>query len=130
MNRNYLLLLIAAMAYGQTIVPGRFIVEMEETAKGAPRAAMTTRDLGAEVIGQSRHAVVVRDGDESKLRRMPGVKAVYPVMEGIFLLDRALGRSRIPQVWNMAGGPTNGGRGVRIAIMDSGIEASHPGCAT
>ena len=130
MNRNYLLLLIAAMAYGQTIVPGRFIVEMEETGKSAPRAAITTRELGAEVIGQSRYAVVVRDGDENKLRRMPRVKAVYPVIEGIFLLDRALDRSRVPQVWNMAGGPTNGGRGVRIAIMDSGIEAGHPAFQT
>ncbi len=125
-----LLVLVASMAMGQTIVPGRFIVEMEETAKGTQRAAVTAREMGAEVIGQSAHAVIVRGGDASQLRQVPGVKAVYPVIQGIFLLDRALNRSRIPQVWNMAGGPANGGRGVRIAIMDSGIEASHPAFQT
>lgn len=123
-------LLLVSFASGQGIVPGRFIVEMEEPAKGTQRAALTARDMGAEVIGQSRHAVLVRDGDETRLRQVPGVKAVHPVIQGIFVLDRALERSRIPAAWNLAGGATNGGRGTRIAIMDSGIEATHPAFQT
>lgn len=124
------ILFLVSFASGQGIVPGRFIVEMEEPAKGTRRAAVTAREMGAEVIGQSEHAVVVRDADETKLRQVPGVKAVYPVIEGIFLLDRALDRSGIPAVWNMALGQANGGRGMRIAIMDSGIEATHPAFLT
>ncbi len=130
MNRFLIALLLISFATAQSIVPGRFIVELKESAKGTRRAAVTTREMGAEVIGQNEHAVVVRDGDETKLRQVPGVKAVYPVIEGIFLLDRALDRSGIPAVWNMSGGQANGGRGMKIAIMDSGIEASHPAFQT
>jgi subtilisin family serine protease len=128
--RYFFVTLVAWCAFGQGIVPGRFIVEMEEPAKGTKRAALSTRDMGAEVIGQSEHAVIVRDADETKLRQVPGVKAVYPVIEGIFLLDHALDRSHIPPVWNLSGGQANGGRGTRIAIMDSGIEATHPAFQT
>ncbi|MBY0503633.1 MAG: S8 family serine peptidase [Bryobacteraceae bacterium] len=121
--------LLTYSAVAQNIVPGRFIVEMEDAGKGS-RAALTSRELGAEVIGQSEHAIVVRDADETKLRQVPGVKAVHPVIEGIFLLDRALSRSNFPAAWNLSGGQANGGRGMKIAIMDSGIEASHPAFQT
>jgi len=129
MQRYLFAFLSTALLGAQTIVPGRFIVEMEEPAKGV-RAAITSRKMGAEVLAQSRHAVVVRDGDEAKLRQVVGVKNVYPVIEGIFLLDRALERSKIPAAWNLAGGQINGGRGMKIAIMDSGIEATHPAFQT
>lgn len=129
MMRLLLALSFVAFAAAQTIVPGRFIVEMEQPAKGT-RAASSSREMGAEVIAQSAHAVVVRDGDEAKLRQVPGVKAVYPVVEGIFLLDRELERSSFPAAWNLAGGQPSAGRGVRIAIMDSGIEATHPAFQT
>jgi minor extracellular serine protease Vpr len=129
-NKLAIGVLWASIAFAQGIVPGRFIVEMEETAKGTSRAAMTNREMGAEVVGQSAHAVVVRNGDETRLRKVPGVRAVHPVIEGIFLLDHALNRSRIPQAWNLSGGSANAGRGMRIAIMDSGIEANHPAFRT
>jgi len=125
MQRYLFGLLYTSLLSAQSIVPGRFIVEMEEPAKGV-RAAIASREMGAEVLAQSRYAVVVRDGDEAKLRQVAGVKAVYPVIEGIFLLDRALERSKIPATWNLAGGQINGGRGMKIAIMDSGVEATHP----
>ena len=129
MHRLLCALLLTSLAAAQTIVPGRFIVEMEQPAKGS-RAATSSREMGAEITAQSTHVVVVRDAEETKLRQVPGVKAVYPVIEGIFLLDRALDRSGIPAAWNLAGGQTNGGRGMKIAILDSGIEATHPAFQT
>ncbi len=129
MHRLLFALLLTSLAAAQTIVPGRFIVEMEQLAKGS-RAASSSLEMGAEITAQSTHVVVVRDADETKLRQLPGVKAVYPVIEGIFLLDRALQRSKIPAAWNLAGGQTNGGRGMKIAILDSGIEATHPAFQT
>ncbi len=126
----FVLVLASQFLCAQKIVPGRFIVEMEQPAKGGVRTAVSSRELGAAVVGQTAHAVFVRDGDEAKLRQAPGVKAVYPVIEGIFLLDHAVARSRIPQVWNLAGGQVKGGQGTRIAILDSGIEATHPAFQT
>ena len=63
---------------------------------------------------------------ENFLRSAPGVRKVYPVTIGHAALDRSLPLQKVPEAWLQIGGMNNAGAGVKIAIIDSGIDASHP----
>ncbi|MBM3788989.1 MAG: hypothetical protein FJW35_01410, partial [Acidobacteria bacterium] len=65
-------------------------------------------------------------GGYDAIRRLPGVKKVYPVRELVPHLDAAAGLHRAQGMWDPAGGDEQAGRGVRIGIIDSGIDIDHP----
>jgi minor extracellular serine protease Vpr len=73
------------------------------------------------------NALVVEGGDRASLAKLPGVKAVHPVIRYKVMLDRAVGLQRVPEAWSAIGGQGNAGAGVRIGIIDTGIDPSHPG---
>jgi subtilisin family serine protease len=60
------------------------------------------------------------------LRRIPGVAHVVqaPVLKPD--LDRALDLHNVAAAWNAAGGASNAGAGIKIGIIDSGIDQNHP----
>jgi len=60
------------------------------------------------------------------LRNHPLVKAVYPNRRRRLQLDDAPEIVGAPAVWQMAGGSATAGAGVRIGIVDSGINQNHP----
>lgn len=61
-----------------------------------------------------------------ELRALPGVRAVMPMRQRKLLLNRALDLANVPAAWAALGGTGRAGAGVRIAIVDSGIEHTHP----
>jgi minor extracellular serine protease Vpr len=64
----------------------------------------------------------------ARLVSMPGVKRLEPVVEGKALMDRALDIHKVREVWNtLPGGEDNAGAGIRVAIVDSGVDIRHPG---
>ena len=64
----------------------------------------------------------------ARLASIPGVKRVQPVLMAKAAMDRALGIHKIPEVWNMLpGGPDSAGAGMRLGIIDTGIDIRHPG---
>ena len=69
--------------------------------------------------------VQVSDQAAAQLSAVPGVKRVVPARRFDMLLDRAVALHKVVDAWNRIG-EGNAGAGVRIAILDSGIEASHP----
>jgi uncharacterized protein (TIGR03437 family) len=62
----------------------------------------------------------------AELRQMPGVRYVARVPRYHRSLDRAIQLLNVPAAWNLLGGTSNAGAGVKIAIIDTGIESTHP----
>ncbi len=60
------------------------------------------------------------------LASLPGVKRVHPVRMMHMVLDRAVLLHKVADVWNRIGVET-AGAGVKIAIIDSGIDSGHAG---
>lgn len=124
-------------------VPGRYLVELNAApAKStSQRAAMVLernelksaveklRGTFVPVAGTVLNAAVIEVPEESssRLSKLPGVKRIEPVLQGTWALNAALDRSRVPQAWALGPqGAAGAGRGIRIAILDSGIDATHP----
>ena len=68
--------------------------------------------------------VEIDDSKAADLASTPGVKRVWPVRTVRMLLDRAVMLHRVTDVWT-AMGADNAGAGVKVAIIDSGIEPEH-----
>ncbi len=62
----------------------------------------------------------------AELRAMPGVRGVVPMRRRTLKLDRAAELMNAPAAWSALGGVTNAGAGVKIAVIDTGIEHTHP----
>jgi minor extracellular serine protease Vpr len=73
------------------------------------------------------NALFVRIPDEqaAQLAALPGVRRVIPVRTFEMLLDRVVQVDKISDVWNEIG-KDRAGAGVKIAIIDSGIDNNHP----
>lgn len=126
---------------GAERIPGLFIVELaEEPGKTSAREAAIARDGvarrlaagGVEVLAATEHvlnSLIVNSAsdDPAVLAGMPGVKNVYPVYEVFLELDRARALHRAQEAWTQVGGIENAGKGVKIAIVDTGIQRDHPG---
>jgi subtilisin family serine protease len=69
-------------------------------------------------------AVVVPAADARRLSGIPGVARVYPSVRYRALLDRSPGLIGAPQLWSAANGGT--GNGLKIGIIDDGVDQSHP----
>ncbi len=62
----------------------------------------------------------------TELQGLPGVKAVVPVRIYKRKLNRATQLVNAPGAWSLSGGQDNAGKGVKIAILDTGIDQNHP----
>jgi subtilisin family serine protease len=70
--------------------------------------------------------VEVPDPSAAQLASVPGVKRMLPVRTFHMLLDQAVLLHKVVDAWNQIGSD-RAGLGVKIAIIDSGIDAGHPG---
>jgi subtilisin family serine protease len=69
-------------------------------------------------------AVVVPRGQVGRLAALPGVARVYQSVEYQPLLDQSVPLIKAPQLW----GPTRAtaGQGIKIGIIDDGVDQAHP----
>lgn len=100
------------------------------TAQAGVRAAVT--ELGYRITGADpllANVVFVQAPAEaaSSLRQIEGVAFVEKLLPLKRHLDRALELSNVPSAWSAVNGSQNAGAGVKIAILDSGIDHRHPG---
>ena len=133
-------------------VPGAYIIELQRAPVGrasrlargvardrqnaiaAEQSAFTraASQRGVRVAGSMRNvinAVLVRTESMTaeELFRLPGVSAVYrvPQMQHASV-DAPLQLNGVVDGWARAGGAGRAGAGVKIGILDSGIDPTHP----
>jgi minor extracellular serine protease Vpr len=89
------------------------------------------RGMGLRVTGSVRtllNAVFVQASPEQagKLRGLPGVSAVVRMRRFKLRLNAAANLINAPAAWNALGGISSAGAGIGIAILDTGIDNTHP----
>lgn len=149
MPKHLLLLLgLATLAWGERI-PGRYILELE--GDPAPVSAVRMRNSArlarvragqdavrkrlsarTRVLSQTENlssslAVEVPEQEAAALAHLPGVRHVYPARTVRLHMDRAVVLTKVLEAWPKVGGEERAGEGMKIAIVDSGIDIEHPG---
>lgn len=95
----------------------------------ALRSELASRNIqvtGSVVTLLNTVFVVAPKDRVPELERLPGVEAVVPLRRYRRNLNRAMQLMNAPAAWNVAGGVQNAGSGMKIAILDSGIDQTHP----
>ncbi|MBI4873850.1 MAG: S8 family serine peptidase [Acidobacteria bacterium] len=123
---------VAAQVESRKDLSKRAAVDAErriEAAQALVRQALAERKI--YVTGAARtlvNAVFVAVSEEraEELRSLPGVVRVERMLPLKRRLDRAVELAGAPGAWNTLGGIQNAGAGVKIAILDSGIDHTHP----
>ncbi|HEU0124585.1 MAG TPA: S8 family serine peptidase [Bryobacteraceae bacterium] len=127
------------------IVPDLYVLELTEpAAPSRTRGALGVRESQARV----RTAMAARMGRRAEVRSalevvmngfivraaatgaelaaLPGVARVWPVFQLQPELDRVVKTHNIDKAWAQIGGSERAGAGVRIGILDSGLDLNHP----
>jgi len=110
------------------------------TAATSHRARIQAEQRQARVLLQQNGASVLEgvdtvanalfvqttQADPEPWKNLPNVLRVTPVHTVEMLLDRAVVVNRITDAWAQIGGSGNAGLGVKIAILDSGVDITRP----
>ncbi|MCC6364875.1 MAG: S8 family serine peptidase [Bryobacterales bacterium] len=144
-----------SLSLSAEIVPGRYIVQLSEAPLSATDAkplrarSAAERQIRAAAIRQEHtalrsllasrnarvrgeadtvlNALFVEAADASQLRTLPGVVRVAPVRLFRAMLDHAIPLLKLPDAWEKVGGIKQAGLGVKIGIIDTGIDNFHAG---
>jgi minor extracellular serine protease Vpr len=100
-----------------------------ETKQRSLRRELQLR--GIQVTGAAStlsNAIFVVAGPErvAEIKSLPGVKGVVRLRRYHKDLNRATQLINAPAAWNILGGAQNSGAGVKIGILDSGIDQTNP----
>lgn len=109
-----------ARDYRQQIEVRQAEIKSELASRKVQVTGSVTNLLNAVFVAASKDRV-------NELKSIPGVKAVVPLRRRYPSLNRATQLLNAPAAWNALGGPQNAGKGIKIAILDSGIDQTHPG---
>ena len=71
-------------------------------------------------------SIEVSDGELAAIAALPGVKRVQLVKEYHALLDASVPLINAPALWDRLGGVGVAGQGMKIAILDTGIDITNP----
>jgi len=145
MLRWSLALCLATAAFAQDIVPGRYILELTgdpaivHQDRARRRGEIQTEQQSLERLLRTRratvrarvdtvaNALIVDAPDATGLASLPGVRRVEPVRRFKPLLLPQLENHQVPAAWEAIGGIEKAGAGIRIGILDSGLNTDHPG---
>lgn len=100
-----------------------------EARQQALRAALSERGftvLGATQVLLNAVYVAAPGASEEQLRSIPGVARVQRLRPVRRHMNRGLELVRARAAWPAVGGAQNAGAGVKIAILDTGIDHTHP----
>src|SRR5258706_4589078 len=93
------------------------------------RTELTTRRIQiTSSVSTLLNAVFVMSPPEraGELASLPGVKGVVTLRTRHLKLNRATQLMNAPAAWNALGGMQNAGAGMKIAVLDTGIDQNHP----
>ena len=100
-----------------------------QTAQNGLRQTLDQRNIlvtGSAQVLLNAMFVMASPDREAELRSLPGVTSVIPVRRYYSNLNAAVQLVNAPAAWNALGGLPNAGTGIKIAIIDSGIDQNHP----
>ena len=108
-----------ALGYRQQVVARQNALRGELAARNIRVTGSASTLLNAIFVIASKDRV-------AELQGLPGVKAVIPQRRYQPSLNRALPLVNGPAAWAALNGVENAGLGIKIAILDSGIDQTHP----
>lgn len=137
--RFLILLAVGTIAFAQE----RYAVVLEEAPVAVTRTGrakvlesqnglrrsmsrLQVREMGTTDVLVNAMFIEATDEQAQELRTMPGVKYVQRLRKYKRLDQPAADLARVQAAWNVAGGSDNAGAGVKIGIIDSGIDHTHP----
>ena len=102
----------------------RFLRTLSQSPSGVGTGRVEVLDRRTYLLNML--LVRAQTGEIERLRELQGVRAVYPNRELHPLLDSAPFLIGAPSLWESVGGVGQAGQGIRIGIIDSGINQDHP----
>lgn len=96
--------------------------DVERAVVAMQGEVVTTMDTTINAL-----SVNIPAAQAAQLYNIPGVKRVIPVFQMHANLDRALGIHHVFDAWQRIGGMEVAGQGIKIGIIDTGIDQTHPG---
>ncbi len=109
----------AAEAYRQLLVGTHAAVRQAVTARAIP----VTGD--ADVVLNAVFVIATPDR-VAELQQIPGVLAVRPMRAVRPAMNRATTLQNAPAAWAALGGQGNAGAGMKVGVIDYGIDQTHP----
>ena len=100
-----------------------------EAAQGAVRNELATRSIritGSASTLLNAIFVVAPAARVAEIKAIPGVVDVVKLGRSKMLLNQATQILDGPQAWSILGGMSNAGAGIKIGILDTGIDQTHP----
>jgi uncharacterized protein (TIGR03437 family) len=100
-----------------------------EAVQAQVKRSLTARNyrvLGSVSVLENAIFVAAPAGSFADLASISGVKSVEPSRRMKILLNRATALANAPSAWAVVGGQSNAGAGVKIGIIDTGIDQTHP----
>ncbi len=100
-----------------------------ETAQAQVKSQLAARNitvLGSVSLLHNLIFVAAPASQVSGMESIPGVVAVLPAHRVSLLLNRATGLVNAQQAWTAVGGQSSAGAGIKIGVIDTGIDQTHP----
>lgn len=119
-------------ARGRLRMAGAGVLRQREAVRAEQERARTMLEQRGAVVHERVETVAnaliveMKDEEAGALGRMQGVRRVLPVREFRMVLNEALPVHKVQEAWSLAGGEEGAGAGVKIAIIDSGVDVNHP----
>jgi minor extracellular serine protease Vpr len=110
-------------------VEGRIYRQRLEAGQQSLREVLASRHITVTgSVTMLTNAIFVAAPKErvDELKSLPGVKGVVPLRRYHLNLNRATVLLNAPAAWNALGGSQKAGAGMKIAIIDTGIDQTHP----
>ena len=117
-----------SLLHSQAAERRRAAIRAEQAAARTRIEAFHGHVLGSVSNVKNALMVEIPDAEAAQLAAIPGVRRVFREREFRMTLDRALPLLHVPEAWSQVG-VANAGAGIRIGMIDSGIDVAHPGFA-
>src|SRR5690242_14056884 len=107
-------------------VPYRAQIEARQQAVLGQLAARNIAVTGRSSTLLNAIYVTAPASRVSEMLAIPGVAGIRPMRQFQMLLNKATQLMNAPTAWNALGGQGSAGQGMKIAIIDTGIDQTHP----
>jgi uncharacterized protein (TIGR03437 family) len=109
----------AADGYRGQLAQRQNAVRQELNRRGVPIISSVSEVLNAVFVSAPAERV-------AELAAIPGVLGVRPMRQMHMELNKATQLMNAPAAWNLVGGQSKAGAGIKIGILDTGIDQNHP----